>query len=84
MNATDRQAEVSGHYAQPDLATSIMDALRQAGKNLDALTIDDLAPVDQFHIRGQRCAEHEMISYVGRQIGGRRIVHGLQHLAVYS
>ena len=78
--ATDRQAEVSGHYAQPDLATSIMDALRQAGKNLDALTIDDLAPVDQFHVRGKqstielaqlaRIAAGERVLDVGGGLGG--------------
>ena len=27
----------------------ILDSLVAAGKNLDALTIEDLAPVDQFH-----------------------------------
>ena len=45
---------ISAHYAQTDLAASILNALRQAGKNLDALTIDDLAPVDQFHVRGKQ------------------------------
>lgn len=48
------QVEVSEHYARRDLAATILDALRQAGKNLDALTIDDLAPVDQFHTRGKQ------------------------------
>ncbi|MDQ3260426.1 MAG: methyltransferase domain-containing protein [Pseudomonadota bacterium] len=54
MSASDRHAKVSGHYAQQDLAARILNALRQAGKNLDALTIDDLAPVDQFHSRGKQ------------------------------
>lgn len=45
---------ISAHYAQTDLAASILNALRHAGKNLDALTIDDLAPVDQFHVRGKQ------------------------------
>lgn len=48
------QTEVSEHYTKRDLATSILEALRQAGKNLSALSIDDLAPVDQFHIRGKQ------------------------------
>ena len=51
---SERQAPVSEHYARTDLATSILKALSQAGKNLDALTIDDLAPFDQFHIRGKQ------------------------------
>lgn len=47
-------ASVSEHYGQPDLAQRILTALGKAGKNLDALTIDDLAPVDQFHVRGKQ------------------------------
>jgi SAM-dependent methyltransferase len=31
----------------------VLQALKSAGKNLDALTIDDLAPIDQFHTRGR-------------------------------
>jgi ubiquinone/menaquinone biosynthesis C-methylase UbiE len=50
MNAVS----VSAHYGQPDLAQRIIEALVQAGKNLNALTIDDLAPVDQFHVRGKQ------------------------------
>ena len=45
---------VSEHYAHGGLAAAILAGLQQAGKNLDALTIDDLAPVDQFHIRGKQ------------------------------
>lgn len=45
---------VSDHYAHSNLAAAILAGLQQAGKNLDALTIDDLAPVDQFHIRGKQ------------------------------
>ncbi len=45
---------VSQHYSRDGLAQTILDALQRAGKNLDALTIDDLAPVDQFHVRGKQ------------------------------
>ncbi len=45
---------VSEHYGQPDLGRRILDALQKAEKNLDALTIDDLAAVDQFHVRGKQ------------------------------
>lgn len=34
-----------------------MAALAKAGKNVDALTIDDLAPVDEFHSRRRRATE---------------------------
>ena len=47
-------ASVNEHYGLPDLAQRILNALEKAGKNLVALTIDDLAPVDQFHVRGKQ------------------------------
>ena len=47
-------SQVSDHYGRRDLAESILNALRQAGKDLNALMIDDLAPVDQFHVRGKQ------------------------------
>jgi ubiquinone/menaquinone biosynthesis C-methylase UbiE len=47
-------SEVDKHYTRSDLTRVIEEALRLAGKNLDALTIDDLAPVDQFHVRGKQ------------------------------
>jgi SAM-dependent methyltransferase len=50
----NNQPAVSEHYGRQELAASILAALRQAGKNLDALSIDDLAPVDQFHVRGKQ------------------------------
>ena len=44
---------VSEHYTVRDLGNRILSALKAAGKDLDALTVDDLAPVDEFHIRGR-------------------------------
>jgi len=41
------------HYERPGLEAVILDTLRAAGKNLEALTTDDLAPLDQFHTRGR-------------------------------
>ena len=54
MSATTKPIGVSEHYARQDLAQTILAALERAGKELDALTIDDLAPVDQFHVRGKQ------------------------------
>ena len=48
------KSNIDSHYARLDLGGTILEALRRAGKNLDALTIDDLAPVDQFHVRGKQ------------------------------
>ncbi len=44
---------VGAHYGRGDLATRILEALRAAGKDPDALTTEDLTPVDQLHARGR-------------------------------
>ena len=41
------------HYSCPHLLENIFAALIAAGKNPMQLTIDDLAPVDEFHTRGK-------------------------------
>ena len=46
---------VEAHYARRSLGDTILAALREAGKDLEHLTPDDLAPVDEFH-SGQRNA----------------------------
>src|SRR5262249_24649910 len=51
---TDSRA-VEDHYTRCSLGETILAALRAAGKDLDCLTPDDLAPVDEFH-SGQRNA----------------------------
>ena len=43
----------ASHWEREQLAESILAALAAAGKNLDALTIDDLAITDQFHGGGK-------------------------------
>ena len=43
---------IKQHYTQSDLAASILAALERAGKNVERLTLADLAPVDEFHVRG--------------------------------
>ncbi len=51
MHTDDRS--VSEHYGHGDLAAKILEALRAASKDPDALTTEDLAPVDQLHARGR-------------------------------
>jgi SAM-dependent methyltransferase len=52
MTPDGTDAGVSAHYGRADLGETILEALRAAGKDPDRLTIEDLAPVDQFHTRG--------------------------------
>ena len=46
-------AIIERHYTRPNLENTILTALRNAGKNVDQLTVDDLAPIDEFHTRGR-------------------------------
>ncbi len=53
----DETQRVAAHYARADLGAAILAALRAAGKDPDELTPDDLAPLDQFHVRGLEATE---------------------------
>jgi ubiquinone/menaquinone biosynthesis C-methylase UbiE len=50
-------SDVSKHYAHGELTEAICSGLAAQGKSSDAVTIDDLAPVDEFHIGGRRASE---------------------------
>lgn len=45
---------VNAHYSQEGLGATILEALRNAGKDVNALTPDDLAPIEEFHIGGRQ------------------------------
>jgi ubiquinone/menaquinone biosynthesis C-methylase UbiE len=45
-------ASISKYWGRENLGQTILDALAAAGKNLDALTINDLAATDHFHSGG--------------------------------
>ncbi|MEP7137942.1 MAG: methyltransferase domain-containing protein [Chloroflexota bacterium] len=45
--------KIKDHWEREDLSEAIRSALIESGKNLDALTLDDLAPLDQFHGGGK-------------------------------
>src|ERR687893_2185264 len=61
---------VGAHYGRGDLATRILEALRAAGKDPDALAIEDLTPIDQLHARG-RGATLELARLAGITSGMR-------------
>ena len=50
---SDIHERVARHYGQAGIAEAILAALAAAGKNVERLTPDDLAPVDEFHTRGR-------------------------------
>lgn len=49
--------EVARHYTHGNLITAIRDGLKAIGKTTGSVTIDDLAPVDEFHIGGRGASE---------------------------
>ena len=49
MTSIDR---IGGQYAVGDLEEAILGALRSSGRDLGALRVEDLAPVDHFHMGG--------------------------------
>ena len=46
------------HYTHGNLTEAIESGLRKAGKAIDDVTIDDLAPVDEFHVGGRVASVH--------------------------
>jgi len=48
---SDPAVDIEHHYGRGGLLDRILAALRDAGKDLDDLSIDDLAPIDEFHSR---------------------------------
>ena len=71
---------VKQHYARAGLGEAILAALTRAGKNTERIELDDLAPLDEFHLRGRAAtldlaraaglrADQEVLD-VGSGIGG--------------
>ncbi len=52
MSKIDTQV-VNNHYGFGGIMEKIETGLNLAGKEVDSLTVDDLAPIDEFHTRGR-------------------------------
>jgi MPBQ/MSBQ methyltransferase len=63
---------VEAHYTNLELGAAILAALAAMGKDIERLTPDDLAPVDEFH-GGQRPATVRLAELVGFT-GGERVL----------
>src|SRR5713101_1583713 len=62
----EMKAEVVEHYGQGDLKERLSRALYAAGLSSQVLSPMVLAPLDQFHVRGNRCNEGARGSGAGR------------------
>lgn len=77
---TAYEAALNDHYGVPDLGDELLDVLEAAGKDVTALTRDDIASFDEFHIRGLEATrevadivgigDHDHVLDVGCGIGG--------------
>jgi SAM-dependent methyltransferase len=52
------QQDVSTHYTHGNLVAAIRGGVESLGRTIDSVTVDDLAPVDEFHIGGRQASEH--------------------------
>lgn len=55
---------IKTHYGRSDLADVILAALEEAGADIQQLSLEELAPIDEFHIRG-RAATLELAQAAG-------------------
>ena len=55
---------IHNYYSPNDLYNKIIEGLEKIGKDLSKVTLDDLQPVDEFHIRGD-AATKELIALSG-------------------
>jgi len=58
--------KVADHYTISGLGNQILKSLEAAGRDINQLTVDDLAPVDEFHLRG-RIATEELLKLADLQ-----------------
>ena len=70
MDDPSNAQSINDYWGRDGLGQTLLDLLVAAGKNLDALTIDDLAPLDQFH-GGGRAATVRLAYLAGLQPGMR-------------
>lgn len=56
--STELESAVSRHYGRGDIKSRILDGLRAAGADLGRLKLEDLAPVDEFHIGGRAATQY--------------------------
>ncbi len=54
---SDATAEVARQYGRGGLIERVLGALSEAGKDIEHLTIQDLAPLDEFHSRRRKATE---------------------------
>jgi ubiquinone/menaquinone biosynthesis C-methylase UbiE len=72
VNATNAVQAANQYWGREGLGQAVLDALAAAGKNLDALTVDDLAPLDHYHGGGK--AATVRLAGMAEIISGARVL----------
>jgi MPBQ/MSBQ methyltransferase len=72
LMAEEIEGAVQRHYGIADLGSRILAALSATGVDVENLTVNDLAPVDEFHIGGREATEH-LIAKLGLT-GSERVI----------
>ncbi len=49
--------DISHHYTHGSLVAAIRSGIGSLGKTINSITVDDLAPIDEFHIGGRQATE---------------------------
>ena len=49
--------DISHHYTHGSLIAAIRSGIGSLGKTINSITVDDLAPIDEFHIGGRQATE---------------------------
>ena len=52
------EISVAEHYIAGSLLEAILNGIKRAGKTVDSIQLDDLAPLDEFHIGGREATRH--------------------------
>ncbi|HJL85808.1 MAG TPA: SAM-dependent methyltransferase, partial [SAR324 cluster bacterium] len=52
------EISVAEHYTAGSLLEAILNGIKRAGKTVDSIQLDDLAPLDEFHIGGREATRH--------------------------
>lgn len=65
--------DVAGHYERRELLASIEGALAEMGRHPDAITVQDLGPVDEFHVGGRPASLH-LLSHLDLDPGSARVL----------
>jgi ubiquinone/menaquinone biosynthesis C-methylase UbiE len=68
----DPWADIDRHYGRGGLLERVLTALAEAGKDIERLSIDDLAPIDELHSR-RRAATVELTRLLAPRSGDRVI-----------